>query len=768
MNRLPVLLVDLRFYLVGIVAAITVFLGYWAVQLSMDTSFKSEFDTSSQEYRQYEKFVATFGNDEVILMSISPPSGTRSAEILARLSKISKAIESHQHVLSVTSVADIELLDMHDGVLSEYPLLITRNGEPQLPDAIALAAKRRVFPALSLLLSPDSKIFGLLIQLDEASQFDADLGQLLTSLALTARRNLPPGSDVRMIGPPATRAAFLRYNMQTGVLFGMIGLVVCLVSSLYVFKSLKVAVITAVIGSVGVVWVLGLMTVSGAGLNMATSLSVGLVLIVSIATVIHIVTHFNRAYPLVGDKATAAKESLRAVLNPCFMCAVTTSLGFATIVVSPLPMIKQLGVIMSIGVVVAFILGVVLTPAFLTLFKPVTQRQSIRMNSDAVTRCSNAIETVVHRYPQACVLAGIALGVLALSGIPYLRVNPEFLNMFDDKSKEIRDLRFVEERLAPVHSLNVVLSGEEDFFLKPESWQWVAEVEERINRLDGVAGTDSLVHLMKFLYELTTGDATTQRSVFKNPLFIPQMLEVIRFHQQGAKFLGRFLSEARDRMVIMVRVKNPKEYPLGKTIEQIRRIGSNPVARDEKVLVTGQLAVASSQRQQLVRSQTVSLFVALAFITVLMIIQLRSVTLGLLSLVPNLFPIVVIFGAMGWLGLELDHVTIFVAAISIGLSVDGTIHFLTPLARFVRKHDGKDLSQKLKLAHARTARAVISTTAVLALGMLTLYFSPFRPIASFGILASMAIVVALLGDLMFMPAFILAVPAVRRAFGSED
>jgi predicted RND superfamily exporter protein len=160
--------------------------------------------------------------------------------------------------------------------------------------------------------------------------------------------------------------------------------------------------------------------------------------------------------------------------------------------------------------------------------------------------------------------------------------------------------------------------------------------------------------------------------------------------------------------------------------------------------------------------------IALSVITMLMIIQLRSFTLGLLSLIPNVLPIACIFGLMAWLGISLNSMTIFAATAAIGLAVDDTIHYLTQLRRELsgpeRKHN---IEKSLKKAYETTARALISTSVVLFFGFLTLLLSPFRPLASFGVLLSSGILVALIGDLVVMPAVILSFPWIKRTLEEQ-
>jgi predicted RND superfamily exporter protein len=217
-----------------------------------------------------------------------------------------------------------------------------------------------------------------------------------------------------------------------------------------------------------------------------------------------------------------------------------------------------------------------------------------------------------------------------------------------------------------------------------------------------------------------------------------------------------------------VRIIESGPYSVGSIIDEIRKIAKSEMKGIATVHVTGQLAVFNSETSDLVRAQVFSLIIALSCITLLMIIQFRSIVLGILSLVPNVFPLVVIFGIMGWFGIYLDSVTIFAATVSIGLSVDDTIHYLTQLRReIVARGETLDIEKCLAEAYHVTAKALISTSAVLFFGFATLVVSPFRPVIFFGMLGSAAILAALAGDLIFMPSFILSFEPFRRLVRRE-
>jgi predicted RND superfamily exporter protein len=209
-------------------------------------------------------------------------------------------------------------------------------------------------------------------------------------------------------------------------------------------------------------------------------------------------------------------------------------------------------------------------------------------------------------------------------------------------------------------------------------------------------------------------------------------------------------------MRIIVHIQSKTSDQIETILRQVRKETEKAFAKKAEVTLSGQLLLLRSLTTDLVSSQMRTLILALFVITILMMIQLRSIVLGLLSLIPNLFPLISIFGIMGWFHIPLDPLTIFAAVISFGLSVDDSIHYLAQLKREMSvKKNSRNIHSCLEIAYYKNARALVSTTAVLFFSALGLLFSSFSHVFSLGVLISSASIIALVGDLVLMPAAIL-------------
>jgi predicted RND superfamily exporter protein len=538
---------------------------------------------------------------------------------------------------------------------------------------------------------------------------------------------------------------------------------VATIVAVYIFKSARVTAITNVILGVCVVWILGLMALLEIPLNSTTALAFGFVPITTIEIVIHMVVRYHIYHRSMPDKAGAVKQTVRWLARPSFICSATTAVGFGTLMVSSIPMVRQLGFIMSLGIMVSYALAFILTPAFLMYMKSLDRPEKTVSVPDWLDSVLISGEKAIFKHHRVFVIFGIGLTLVLFAGTPFIRSDIQLLRMLSDSTPEVQDVKFVEQNLTSATSLELMLEGEAGAFRRPETWKRVMALEKKLLEIPEVVGTDSFLPLMEYLNGTIDPTADSTDDLFAKPTLIPQILVMTSLNPEGQKMRKRFLDEGLDRLRISVRIKNSPSVPLGETIERVQSTADSIMGGVAEAAVTGDLAVLEKQTSRLVRDQVVSMALAVVVITVLMMIQLGSPTLGLICLIPNIPPVAAVFGIMGWFGISLDAVTVFAATVVIGLAVDNTIHFLTQLKREIKVVEGRDIDTCVRSAYRLTAKQIASWTAVTLLGFLALAASPFRPVVLFGVLGCSALLLGMFGDLIFIQSLILTSPAIRRS-----
>ncbi|MBI5568440.1 MAG: MMPL family transporter [Desulfomonile tiedjei] len=762
-NRLD-FVIDRRGPLVFAVVVITVILSLFIPKLQRDPTLESGVDKASEAYQQNQEFVKSFGNEEFVLIAIKDESGARDPRIVKAIGAITRELEGLRKLEEVVSVTNVKLFQEKGGVFGSYPVFPSTEDRGGSVDIERLDTMKKALPIMDLLVSPDLKTWGVLVRIQERYRLDeATVRGLLDEMNAIVKRHVPSGTTYRMVGAPLLRQAIIKYNVQTGIVFGILCMLIGTVVSVYVFRSIKVTVITNLILGVCVLWILGLMAMLEIPLNATTVLSFGFIPITTVEIVIHMVVRYHFFHETVQEKIGALKQAVRWLARPCLICTATTAVGFGTLMVSSIPMVRQLGFIMGVGVLLAYGLAMILTPAFFARMKVLDRSENRTVVRGWLDNFLGKLEQSIFRYHRVFVLIGLGMTVVLFAGTPLVRSDPQILRMLSDSTPVMKNLKFVEENLTAVSTLELMLEGKPGEFKDARVWERVAELDARLKTIPEVAGTDSLLPLLEYLNGILGGNAQSQQDLFTNPAKVPQLLALISMSPEGRRVTQRFLNDTFDRIHISIRIHNSPTVPIGRTIDRVQEAADAVMSGVAKPVVTGDLVVVAKQASGLITDQIRAMFLAAVGITALMVLQLGSPLLGFLCLIPNIPPVAAVFGIMGWFGIPLDAVTVFAASVAIGLAVDNTIHYLTQLKREIRYNPGKSIEDCVSQAYRLTARQISSWSTVTMLGFLALIVSPFRPVVFFGLLGCSSIVACLYGDLIFIQSLILSSPYIRKA-----
>jgi uncharacterized protein len=758
------ILVDGRRWLVGGVILITAVLSFFIPSIQTDPSLKSGVDTNSEGYIKYQEFIKSFGNEEFILIALKNNRGAGDPRMLHSLETITRSLAKRPEVAEVVSLSDLKVFQKRDSLYGSFPILEVKGGETVLPDPAHLESMRKALPVTDYLLSENLKTLGILVRVKEKWRFSPEPAQeIVADVTQLLKENGPPGTTFRIVGPALIRQAIVKYSIQTGIIFGVLCMLIATGVSVYIFRSAKLTGITNVILALCVFWIVGLMALLGIPLNSTTALSFGFIPITTLEIVIHMVVRYRQFHSTTPEKAGAVKQCVRWLARPCFICSATTAVGFGTLMVSSIPMVRQLGFIMAVGIMLSYCLAFVLTPAFFMVMKSLDARDQKSVLQDGLERFLHGVENSIFNHHRLYVLLGAVITIVLFAGTPLIRSDIQILRMLSPTTTEVKDIQFVEKNLTQVNGLELFLEAEPGAFKRPEVWERVLDLNNRLGQIPEVAATDSLLPLLNYLNGLLDPEAKPYKELFSRPDLIPQLLELMSFSEEGRRVKRRFVTEGFDRLRISVRIKNSPSVPIGRTIEDIRVAAQEAMDGAARVTVTGDLAVFAGQTSNLITDQIWSMMIAAVLITILMMIQMGSPMLGLISLIPNIPPVAAVFGIMGWFGISLDGVTIFAATVAVGLAVDNTIHYLTQLKREIRLNAEAGMEGCVRSAYRLTARQIASYSCVTLMGFLALAVSPFRPVVLFGLLGFSSIFLGLFGDLIFVQSLILSSGAIRRS-----
>lgn len=506
--------------------------------------------------------------------------------------------------------------------------------------------------------------------------------------------------------------------------------------------GLAAATISAVVGST-----LALLVLTGNPFTLITAIVPPLLTALTVAMMMHFFNAVLQAAQRGYEGKARVEAALSAVARPTLFMALTTAAGLASLSVSPIRSIETFGQISAFGVLVAAMCVLVLLPAILVRYDHgpwARQRRGMR-HLDSLLRLSAHLAV---RRAGWVVVAAVLLFALAIPQIRHVEVETDLYAFFDESHEINRATRQVESHLSGVMAMEVIFDGLDwDSLMVPERLKAIASVQQWLDDRPEVDYSLSLPDLVAEMHWAFNDEDPDYRTVPDSEPLIAQYL-FIYDGQDLWDVVDRDFT--RSRLLLNLNVTGASE--LNTLIGELRDHLRTESPTDLEWDIAGMGRLFADQERLLIQGQIHSLVVVVGLLLALMLLMWRSVPVAAASMVPNLIPIVFIFSLMGLLGIWLDMATAMIASVAIGIAVDDTIHILHGYLR--RRRAGSPVAWAVARSLRQSGRAVTATTIVLVAQFLLVSLSDFQPTSNFGWLTAFGLIVALIYDLLVLPALL--------------
>ncbi len=764
MERVYGLIVDRPKLILGLILLLTGLFGWSARHIQLDSSVESLLPGDNTDSQYYAEIRQLFGSDEIGVVGLVADTiyTPETLQKIARLSEQLKAIEGVDDVISLANAVDpvANVLDP--------PLLM-----PRIPNTPAeLAALRDTLADrpmyLKNLVAPDGRAAAINIIFAEMND-DEFLRLEIDDKVVTLLDQESGPERVYYTGLPHLKVYSITGMRQDLARFVPLTLVFIIVVLYLSFRSKRGVVLPVLTVVVSLSWTLGIIVLSGNRLSLGSMALPPLLLVLGTAYSLHVVAEY---YELAGpDRSTreVVLGTLRSAGPPICLTALTTVLGFLSLAVNSIVSIQHMGLFSAVGIALTCGLSLLLVPAGLVLL-PLPAGGASRPGAH-LARVSTALRRLcyfdIRRRRIILILGGLIAGV-SVWQTAAIRVDSNFQSFFrpDDPIRRATDA--INEHLVGSMAFYVAIDGD-----GPNSinrWETLRRIKDLQMYMDAQPGVDKTVSFVDYCELLDRGAQSggdsdlivspegemiqapavgTQATFWDNPEQLRGVLQLVTLSPGS---FARVVNIDFSRTNILVRTTLSQSSDIMALVERIETFAANTFPPQLRVRATGNLVLLTKTTGDIVSGQVQSLALAATVIFVMMAGMFLSVRVGLIAMIPNLFPILVFFGLMGLSGAVLNLGTSIVASIALGIAVDNTIHFMTRLSAEVRTTS--DQQHALLATLATIGKPAVFATLIVFLGFAVLGFSRFVPIQEFGILSAVTIGAALVGDLVLLPAMI--------------
>ena len=605
------------------------------------------------------------------------------------------------------------------------------------------------------LWNQDLTVFGVHGYLAPTENNDAHRREVTAALQSTIVDLSETSGQLVLSGLPVLRTTIpLALEADMTKLLG-IGIIISFILLWLYFRRFSIAVLCFAGVAPAIVLTLGLMGYAGQSISVLTSVVPIVILVVALSDAIHLVVGTREAWRSGRTITDAVVHTFTSLSRSCFFTSLTTALGFAGLIATRNHLIGEFGILSALAVIVAYLVTLTLLPALLAFTKDLGPHQEWgeRLWQGILARVESLLQLPVV-WPSAAFGLLLAVGLIAGS---QLRVEAYIIDDLKERDTILEELRWIEDEGFGLFQINVYLDQESDEGHSPEMLLWIEEFQAFVEEDPAVLGS---VGLPQIVNELGTAygtqpvgsdaDRDIGRAEVRTSQEIAELLFLAELEDDDA-LRDVYLRDAGvGQMIVLVKDEGSQVLsPLTARVED--RLQSHPPPTGQAT-ATGTVKLTTVLWEQLIARFVPGIGFSIVLVWLALSWMFRSVWLGLLAVVPNLVPLVLLLGLMGLGGFDLKPSNILVFAIAFGIVADDTIHFLGALARNLRS------SNQIHAVLAQTIRevgpALVLVTVVVVAGFTALMASRFQALFLIGFLTASAAVLALFADLVGFPALL--------------
>ncbi len=789
---------------------------YFAKNFNLDASSDALLLEGDKDLKYLREINERYGSKDFLVLTYSPVSSFTDEETIINLQFFKSKLEKLSWVESIITIIDVPLLKSTDEPLMErlknyktlsYPDIDKKRGFEEILNSPIYK---------DYVISQDGKTSGIVVYIKEDKKLkeyikikndyfnrmldkeldDKEKGKYKIFLKeyekyknVYNKKNHQNINEIREVinkygenakihlgGIPMIADDMMSYIKNDIVVFG-IGVFLFIVATLwFVFRNIKWVIMPLLGCSVSVALMIGLLGLIGWKVTVISSNFIALMLILNMAMNIHLTVRFLQLRKEFNDlgKNEAILETCKKMFMPILYTVLTTICAFLSLIFSGIKPIIDFGWMMTLGLTVSILVTFSLLPSLLSIF---ASDSDISIKDTEKSKLTNILANFSKNNTKIIFSSAIIVVVLSVFGISKLQVENSFINYFDSETEIYKGMKKIDDQLGGTTPLDVIIKfppKNNDETEEDEFSEWDEDTDENSstywftrNKIDRILQVhDYLDSLPEIGKVLSFGSIIrVAEDLNKKKL---QSLEIAVLYSKipdeiKKEIISPYISVENNEARISVRVRDSlKDLRRNDLINKIESDLNNKLKlKKEEYKIAGVLILFNNLLQSLFKSQILTLGVVMLGISMMFFILFRNFTLSIIGVTPNFIAAFFILGIIGMLGIPLDMMTITIAAITIGIAVDNSIHYIYRFKEEFNKI--KDYKLTVDRCHSTVGIAILNTSITIVFGFSILILSNFIPTIYFGIFTGIAMLLALISVLTLLPKLIL----VFKPFGNE-
>lgn len=750
-----------RYIILPVLAAFTYFLFLQSKNIHFSHTEANLLPSNHIVNIEYNKFLEIFGEEgNLVILAVKDPK-IFTAKTFNEWNALARKLDSFNEVESAFSIGDIKKLTK-DNKLKKFiakPLFKTK----PTSDKEVLKIKDELFERLpfynNLLFNKETGTIRTAVYIQKDIVNTKIRNEFIQNKLIPAINNFSKSNDnlkVYVSGMPYIRTLNSASIMgELGIFVGLAFLITGILFFFF-FRSFRATFITLFVVGLGVIWAFGFIGWLNYEVSILTALIPPLIIVIGVPNAVFLIHKYQQEIKNHKNKGRALQRVISKVGNATLMTNLTTASGFGTFVFTKSQVLNEFGVVAFINVMAIFFLSLLLIPIIYS-FLPIPKEKHLKhLDKKWINRIIDWMTNVVRHKRVAIYIITFLMVIISIIGVYLIRVSGSLIEDMPKGKEFYKDIKFFEKEFGGIMPLEIMIDTKKpNGVMKLSTLKRMSKIEETIDEIDGLSPMLSVLNLVKY---------SKQAFYNSNPKYfdLPTaqeksfILEYTKNSNTNANMLRTFVDSTGRYTRMTTYMKDIGTDKMDRIEERLAaKVKKYFPEKNFEVTMTGKALVFLKGTTFLVKNLAVSLGIAIFLIALLMAWMFRSYKMILISLIPNVLPLLFTAGLMGYLGVPIKPSTVLVFSIAFGISVDDTIHFLAKYRQELKVNNWK-VRKSVYAALRETGVSMFYTSIVLFFGFLIFMYSSFGGTIALGGLVSITLLFAMASNLLLLPALLLS------------
>ncbi|HIM93949.1 MAG TPA: hypothetical protein EYM49_02775 [Campylobacterales bacterium] len=716
--------------------------------LQMDGSYRIWFAEDSKTLTDYDNFRSTFGNDDALVITFQDKDGIFNKKALQSVENITKALWKMKYIARVDSITNYQYVHSNpnepdDIVVEDF----IKNIDKATPEYLANRKEIAINDPLVVdgFISTDGTTTMISARLTPKVNDDSDKSIEIMKLIekILAPEIERTGYKYWLNGGPPLNHAFVTIGMADMIFIPII-LIASIILLLLLFRRVSGALIPIGVVTFTFLTVLAIQVLLGYKLNNFTINLPLFIVAIGIADAVHVYSIWILHRQEGDENFIAVEHSLRKNFLPIFLTSLTTTIGFATLTISEVIPVLTLGIATASGAILAFIISVIWMPSVLLILKKEFKSEIIEKIKEK--KPLGYGKFIVKHDKQIAIITTVIFSLLAI-GLTKVKIDSNTIRYFDESVEIRKSTEFTSNNLTGPMAYEIVVDSKEEGGIKDPTFLKTVELfyKDFQKTYPDVRHLNSLLDTIKRFNKVVNNS----EEIPDNRNLIAQYLLLYSLSlPQGMEINDKMdIKEQRLRVTARVNIVDTS-----KDLEMIDYVSEWWKQTPYSASVQGQTAMFAHMQKDVTNTLVYSLSIAILLVSLVMLLIFKRFKILWVFVLPNILPVILVIGLMGWIGITIDIGVAIAGAIIIGVAVDDTIHFLVKY--FDARKRGLSMEETFDEVLRYAGKAILFTTIILSIAFSLFAFSTFTPNQNFGVVTAFALIIAFVVDLVLLPALL--------------